>query len=82
MLEHFEQAGFLEEVMLFLRSEMYCMPEFNSYKMARMKIQLTPVHVIERTAANYGIYTVAPNEPADKGMCTYHTHLPQDIKKL
>ena len=82
VLEHFEQAGFLEKVKLFLRGEVESMPEFNSYRMPCMKWLLTPVHVIERTAAHYSNDTVAPNELADKGTCTYHTHLPQNIKKL
>jgi len=82
VLEHFEQAGFLEKVKLFSRGEVYSMPEFNSYSMACTKLLLSPVYVIERTAANYSNYTVAPNKLADKGICTYHTHLPQTSKSL
>ena len=57
------------------------MPEFNTYRIPCMKWLLTAVHVMERTAAHDSNETVAPNELADKGTCTYHTQLPQNSKK-
>ena len=57
------------------------MPEFNNNRISCMKWLLTPVHVMERTAAYYRNETVAPHELADKGTCTNHTQLPQNSKK-
>jgi hypothetical protein len=79
MLQHGEQANFLQKLQLLLRGEVYAIPEFKSDRTLCSGIPLSPKHPTHTIVTDFSLDPIVPDELADVGMRSDHTHLPQDM---